>query len=90
MAERWPGLISDADPHDLPDGGGVVQENLMSLQPGKLSGRAGMRPAMYMNSGSGSAETGDILCVATFSSPVGETIMLLSDNGVVSYGRQPQ
>ena len=46
-ATQWPGLITNADPHDLPPGAAVVQENFSSRVPGKLVGRKGIRPVMF-------------------------------------------
>ena len=49
MAElrQWPGLISDADPHDIPEGAAQEVENFSCDVPGKLKVRGGLQPITY-------------------------------------------
>jgi hypothetical protein len=39
----WPGLVTDADQHDLPPGAAQEQVNCQSKRPGELAVRKGLR-----------------------------------------------
>ena len=73
---RWPGLITNADPHDLPPGGAVIQENLQSLAPGKLTVRKGFQHA---GSTGGSVQT----ILFRYHSAAGDQIVVEDANGSV-------
>ncbi len=89
-ARQWPGLISNADPHDLPPGGATVQENFASRVPGRLTGRKGIRPVMFENADSAiSKPTDEVLAIDSMSLLVGPTIVMLLADGTVRYGRRP-
>ncbi len=86
----WPGLISNADPHDLPPGGAVVQENFTSRVAGKLTGRKGIRAAMFSNADTEiSPATDRVMAMDTLQAPAGQTVVMLLDDGTVRIGRRP-
>jgi hypothetical protein len=43
----FPGLLSNVDPRDLPDGAATEQVNCASLLLGKLQVRQGIRPVIF-------------------------------------------
>ncbi len=87
---QWPGLISNADPHDLPPGGGVIQENFSCVTPGKLTGRKGLRAAMFSNAdGTEATPTDPVIAMHVMSTPLGEVAVMLADDGKVRIGRRP-
>lgn len=89
-ATKWPGLISNADPHDLPPGGATVQQNFTCLVPGKLTGRKGLRLLMFGNVDSQVATpTDDVLEVFAMTNAIGQTVLMLLEDGTVRYGRKP-
>lgn len=88
MALRWPGLISNADPLDLPPGAATVQENVMSLVPGSLQPRRGLRPFTFAStalSGSGAS-----LGMFRFMTAAREYAIFMGSNGTVFAGRVGQ
>lgn len=53
---EWLGLVTDADPHDLPPGAAQVQTNLVCLAAGKLRPRRGVRRHTFSPVPSGTAQ----------------------------------
>lgn len=43
----FPGLVVNADPHDIPDGAAVIQVNVTSENPGMLQTRMGIRNCVF-------------------------------------------
>ncbi len=87
---QWPGLISNADTHDLPPGGAVIQENFGCVTPGKLTGRKGLRAAMFSNAHTDeAAPTTGVIALHVMSTPLGEVVVMLAEDGKVRIGRRP-
>ena len=82
MAEftKFPGLFTDVDPLDLPAGGAVVQTNVMSLVPGKLTGRGGIQAYSFATAIAG---TDDVIAMYGYRPPVGQYAAVLDANGDV-------
>lgn len=92
--KQWPGLFSDVDPHDNP--GAEIQSNCMSISPGKLVGRAGVREAHFDNTtarGGGNVSDitslPDIIHLTSFRRPDSDLVVYLDSTGVVRVGRAP-
>jgi hypothetical protein len=89
-ATKWPGLISNADPHDLPPGAATVQENFTCVVPGKLTGRKGLRMVSFTNMDPAVSEpTTAVLEVFAMHNATGQTVLMLLADGTVRYGRSP-
>jgi hypothetical protein len=86
----WPGLATNADPHDIPPGAAVVQENAQCISPGKLTPRKGMRPVIFENVDSGTpADTADVIALSSFNTPQGSYVIFLNADGDVKWGKRP-
>lgn len=48
---QYPGMFSDFSPITIPDGGSIFQVNVMSVRPGILSNRRGLRVLTYDDDG---------------------------------------
>lgn len=44
---RWPGLQTNANPHQIPPGAAVVQVNVQQLKDSQLSVRPGLRAVNF-------------------------------------------
>lgn len=87
---QWLGLISNADPHDIPAGGAVIQENFACLTPGRLTGRKGLRSVMFSNAdGEVNAPTDPVIAIGSMETPLGQMVVMLLEDGTVRYGRRP-
>lgn len=91
----WKGLFTGGDPHDLPEGAAVAQDNAECRRPGMLDVRGGSREVWFENlaaRGQAPADiTGlpDLLAIASFNRPEGLLLLTLDDEGNVRAGRCP-
>ncbi len=86
----WPGLITNADPHDLPPGAAVVQNNDFSHREGELRVRKGLGVVEFDDPGSGSVVDSQVLCIAAMNHPHAAYIVYLNANGQVRIAKNPQ
>ena len=90
-SNEWPGLMTDADPHDIP--GSRVQDNCQSMSPGSLTARGGIREAYFVNSAARGAAVSDIttlpniLAVGLLRRPEGDYCVFLDSSGNLMAGR---
>lgn len=83
---EWAGLVTNADPHDLPPGAAQVQINLQCLTPGKLSVRQGLQVLSdYMPASPGTLA---LISVFVFQHPGGDWLITVDTGGVVK-ARKP-
>jgi len=47
IVTEFPGLLTGPDATDLPAGGAVLQDNVMSAHEGELRSRPGYRPVVF-------------------------------------------
>ena len=73
----FPGLMTNADPHDVPPGAAQVQTNFQSLIPGQLTVRKGVQPSTDFTPSSPS--TNDLIAIAGYVRPEGN-VVLIQDN----------
>lgn len=92
----WKGLITDADPHDLPPGAAVVQDNAECIRPGYLDVRGGSREVWFENvteREGGNVDDittlPDLLAITAFNRPEGLLLFAMDDDGLVTAGRCP-
>lgn len=85
MAElrQWHGLISDADPHDIPEGAATEAENFSLSVPGKLKVRGGLQPITYSPA---ITAVYDILAMYGWRPTAGSRAVYLDTNGDVYAG----
>ena len=81
----WKGLITNADPHDLGPGAGVIQNNLEIKAPGKLSIRKGIRPGGFANPAPPS--TAAVISAMYYQRPEADWIIYHLADGSVKAGR---
>lgn len=81
------GMITNADPSDLPRGAAQLQENLQSLKAGQLSGRGGNQKAAFLNGQS--AGTSDVIAVYNCHRPAGDCLLFETADGALRVGRGP-
>jgi hypothetical protein len=86
----WPGLMTNADPHDLPAGAAVVQINCYARRPGELSVRRGHRIVEFDDPGNGSVVDSQIISLAAVGQPQADYIVFLNTLGQVRIAKNPQ
>lgn len=87
--KQWPGLFSDADPHDITPGGAVLQDNWQCVRPGALTVRKG--PTRYNFStatGAPTDNTGDVLGIYAYNPPAKSYVVFHTASGGVYYGNR--
>lgn len=82
---QWPGRISNADPHDLPPGGAVVQDNCESLEPGTLSPRKGIQLSSEFTPSS--PGTDDAFSLYGYERPEGDFAVVVDTAGNITTRR---
>lgn len=60
----WRGRMSNADPHDLPPGAMVLQDNAISIAPGELRSRMGTR--VFTFGADETVQNADVIAVCTY------------------------
>jgi len=91
----WKGLLTDGDPHNLPEGAAVVQDNAACRRAGILDVRGGSREVWFENLTARGAPPADItslpdlLHIASFNRPEGLLLLTFDDEGNVAAGRCP-
>lgn len=83
----WLGLHTNMDPHDVPLGGSVVQNNLQCLVPGQAQVRGGLRLVTFTPSES--AETDEIIAIAPYRTQYGDAVVYFTTAGDIKIGRSP-
>jgi len=87
---NWPGLITNADPHDLPPGASVVQDNIFTRRPGELTVRKGLGIVSFDDPGSGSVVDSQLISLAVIPQPHASYVVYLNANGQVRVAKNPQ
>ena len=74
---KWPGLMSNVDPHNLPAGAAQEQVNIQSLVPGQADVRKGIqKDASFSDSG-----TDDIITVYRYAHALGDFLVTVDTHG---------
>ena len=84
---NWPGLVTNADPHDLPAGAAVAQNNCFARRAGELSVRRGLSVLSF---DSGTVVDSQLISVAAFNEPHAVYIVYLNALGQVRIAKNPQ
>lgn len=87
---NWPGLMTNADPHDIPPGAAVVQNNCFTRRAGELTVRRGLGVVEFDDPCSGSVVDAQVISLATFGPPHGTYIVFLDGTGKVRIAKNPQ
>lgn len=90
MAENWPGLMTNADPHDLPPGAAVVQDNCYDRRAGELSVRLAREVLHFDDPGSADVEDSQIIATAAMAQAHARYVVFLQENGNVRIAKNPQ
>lgn len=85
--DEFRGLVTNADPHDLPAGAAQAQTNLQCLVPGKLTVRGGLVPVAYANATSATAS--NMISMFGTHRPGGEWVLYQLADGTLHAGRSP-
>jgi hypothetical protein len=86
MAGKFPGLFTNLDPHDVPAGGAVVQENCLSRKVGCLQVRHGIR---NLETTGTSTVTADITAIFPVHSAAATGVVFMDSAGNVYVGTNP-
>lgn len=82
------GLVTNADPFDLPAGSAVTMQNCHPLVPGQLTARKGHGAVAFSNNAS--ASTGnDVMAMYFFPSVIADWIIYELSDGSIKAGRAP-
>ena len=81
---KWPGLMTNASAHDIPPGAAVVQDNWMSLIPGKLTVRGGLQAHAFTPILTDLSN--DVLGLYTWQTVRGNYVAIHDDQGNVFLG----
>lgn len=85
VGQNFPGLLTNADPGDIPVGASVLQHNLQSIIPGQLTVRKGWRRAARFNrSDVGSVARADLTNIYRYKHTLGDRIITVSASGEVT------
>lgn len=79
---QWPGLFTRSDPHDIPFGGAVVQDNFQPVD-GKLRVRPGLQSHTFPTDHPDITSTADVYCMYAWRQAATPYIAILCSNGVV-------
>lgn len=85
---KFPGLISDADPSDIPPGAFASQDNFESLVSGRLTVRKGFVRVAFTNEGGGPS-TGNVVSLHRHHFGVSDTYLYQLDDGTIRVGLGP-
>jgi hypothetical protein len=77
--KQWQGLFSDADPHDIPEGGATLQDNWTCNRPGALTVRKGMTRYSFSTV---TGATADVVGIYAFNPPVKSYIVFHTADAV--------
>ena len=77
IGEEWKGLVSNADPHDIPPGAMQSQENCYSRYPGQMNVRLGMK----LESDLSDSGTEEIITTFTYEHPQGDFLVTVDTAG---------
>ncbi len=84
-AKNFPGLITNADPGDIPVGAAVQQHNIQSVIPGQLNVRKGWRRAARFNRADiGSVSRADLTNIYRYRHTLGDKIITVNAAGEVA------
>ena len=82
--DKFPGLFTNADPHDLPPGASVSQNNAMSMVTGMLTVRKGLQP--YTDWAIAPGAAANLIAVYAYRNMFSQLIPLLTIGGDVYIG----
>jgi len=82
---KWLGRMSNADPHDIPEGGAQIQNNLQCLREGVLSVRGGVQSSS--NFTDGSPGTDSLISIYGYVRPEGNGVLCVESDGRLSFRR---
>ena len=85
-AADFPGLRTNADPHDLKPGESTVQVNCTGSTRGTLKTRYGVKKAAFDN---GDTNQNPIFVCMPMQTPLGSVIVYQEQNGKICYGTYP-
>src|SRR6185312_6838046 len=81
LLNKFIGLVSNVNPHNVPPGAFVSMENVGIFQPGTASVRKGLPPLGY--TGFTSAGSGNVMAMAKFDRPEAYWILYVLTTGVL-------
>jgi len=87
VIQDFPGLHTNADPHDLKPGESVVQINCGGPVKGKLRSRPGLRYVDFSGGNGGTSE--DVQAVYPMSTPAADYIVYQRTDGYIILGADP-
>lgn len=82
-ARDWKGMISAADPHDLPPDALQVLENMQILNRGELLGRAGYRRLGFLTGDTSNPSPSPVASMVNFQHPQGQYLVFQTDSGQI-------
>lgn len=86
---KFPGLLSNVNPHDLPQRGAVEQINCHSRKSGCLQPRHGFRPIGVTEVGGETASAANVLAMQSLHIGSHKGAIFLNASGEVRLARQP-
>lgn len=85
-ARDWKGMVSAADPHDLPADALQVLENMQVLNRGELLGRAGYRRLGFLTGDTSNPSPSPVASMVNFQTPLNEFCVYQTDSGQIKAG----
>lgn len=82
-AESFTGLVSNADPYDIPFGATTVQDNLQCLVPGQIQVRKGWARASGFNRPIPSEAMADLTNIYRYRHPSGDRMITVNRTGQI-------
>lgn len=82
--------MTNADPHDLPPGAAVSQDNCFSRRAGELSVRRGLHVVEFDDLTGASVQDSQLICIQAVNQPHASFVVYLNALGNVRIGKNPQ
>ena len=88
MAEQFPGLYTDADSADIPDGASIRQDNVQSFIPGRLAVRKGVGRQSELMDSTGTFGTQDLIAIYKYPHANGDFVITADKSGEIKTRRR--
>jgi hypothetical protein len=82
-AESFPGLVTNADPYDIPFGATTIQDNIQCISPGQIEVRKGWLRASGFNRPIPSEAMPDLTNLYRYRHPSGDRIITVTKSGAI-------
>lgn len=85
-ARDWKGMISAADPHDLPADALQLLDNMQVLERGKLLGRSGYQRLALLTGDSSNPSPSPVVSMYNFQTPLNQFLVYQTNAGQIKAG----